>query len=313
MHERPDGVSDDEVLAAVLEHWLPDADAVEHLPVGFGAHHWAASAAGERRLFVTLDALAPRRTREELEGAYAGAVELAAQGLEFVLPCVAGRRGGLTVPFGPGALSATRWHDGTSGDGPHPDAQDAAASARRLARLHAASVGPGVPRWAPLVPPTLGADLAALTVRRWDGGPFGAAARAAVTDALVRVAGWTARYHHLAGATDPATWVPTHGEPHTRNLLRTPDGDLLVDWESLKLAPRERDLSTLLAGAHPWVDDYRWPDGATGPDPELVELFDLEWRLDEIAQYSAYFAAEHTDDQDSRTALGGLRHELGRP
>ncbi len=59
---------------------------MEHLPVGFGAHHWAASAAGERRLFVTLDALAPRRTRAELEGAYAGAVELAAQGLEFVLP-----------------------------------------------------------------------------------------------------------------------------------------------------------------------------------------------------------------------------------
>ena len=45
----------------------------------------------------------------------------------------------------------------------------------------------------------------------------------------------------------------------------------------------------------------------------MVELFDLEWRLDEIAQYSAYFAAEHADDQDSRTSLGGLRHELGRP
>ena len=134
-----------------------------------------------------------------------------------------------------------------------------------------------------------------------------------MTDALDRVAGWTARYHHLAGATDPATWVPTHGEPHTRNLLRTPDGDLLVDWESLKLAPRERDLATLLAGDHPWVDAYAWPAGSDRPDLAMVELFDLEWRLDEIAQYSAYFAAEHTDDQDSRTALGGLRHELGRP
>lgn len=44
-----------------------------------------------------------------------------------------------------------------------------------------------------------------------------------------------------------------------------------------------------------------------------MELFDLEWRLDEVAQYAALFADEHVDDADTRTALGGLRHELSRP
>ncbi len=121
----------------------------------------------------------------------------------------------------------------------------------------------------------------------------------------------------LAAATDPATWVPTHGEPHTRNLLRTAGGDLLVDWESLKLAPRERDLATLLAGTTRGSDDYGGPPGPTGPDLAMVELFDLEWRLDEIAQYSAYFAAEHADDQDSRTVPRGpasrARPTLGGP
>ena len=106
--------------------------------------------------------------------------------------------------------------------------------------------------------------------------------------------------------------MPTHGEPHTRNLLRTADGDLVVDWESLKVAPRERDLATLI-GSGSWTHAYRWPAGTTGPDPGAVELFDLEWRLDEISQYARYFAAQHADDADARTSLGGLRHELTRP
>lgn len=106
--------------------------------------------------------------------------------------------------------------------------------------------------------------------------------------------------------------MPTHGEPHTRNLLRTRDGELLVDWESLAVAPRERDLATLVEHGPGWEDGYTWPAGTDGPDPDLLELFDLEWRLDESAQYAALFAGEHADDADARTSLGGLRHELTR-
>ena len=57
MREPPTGVADPDVLAAVRQAWSVEIDAVEHLPVGFGAHHWAASADGRRRLFVTLDRL----------------------------------------------------------------------------------------------------------------------------------------------------------------------------------------------------------------------------------------------------------------
>ena len=42
VREPPLNVSDDDVLAAVREHWTAEVDGVEHLPVGFGAHHWAA-------------------------------------------------------------------------------------------------------------------------------------------------------------------------------------------------------------------------------------------------------------------------------
>ena len=45
----------------------------------------------------------------------------------------------------------------------------------------------------------------------------------------------------------------------------------------------------------------------------MVELFDLEWRLDEISQYAAWFAAPHTGNRDDEIAFGGLRDELTRP
>lgn len=312
MHEPPAHVSDDEVLGAVRVHWSPAVDRVEHLPVGFGAHHWAASVGGDRRWFVTLDAVGPRHTSATLEGAYAGAVALAEQGLEFVLAPVRSSSGTCTVPLGGGALSATPWRDGTSGDGPHADLAEVGRAAARLARLHAARVGPDVRRWRPLVGPELGDELADLLVGEWDGGPHGPAAHEALLAGLDDVRTWTARYHRLAGRTGPATWVPTHGEPHTRNLLRTRDGELLVDWESLAVAPRERDLATLVEHGPGWEDGYTWPAGTDGPDPDLLELFDLEWRLDESAQYAALFAGEHADDADARTSLGGLRHELTR-
>ena len=36
MRERPPGVTDDDVLAAVREHWNSAATAIQHVPLGFG-------------------------------------------------------------------------------------------------------------------------------------------------------------------------------------------------------------------------------------------------------------------------------------
>ena len=66
----------------------------------------------------------------------------------------------------------------------------------------------------------------------------------------------------------------------TRNQLATQTGTYLVDWESAKLAPRERDLATLVE--HGWGH-------LVDADPTLLEMFDLEWRLDEISHYAAWF------------------------
>ena len=97
-------------------------------------------------------------------------------------------------------------------------------------------------------------------------------------------------------------WVVTHGEPHERNQVVVLGTTLLVDWESVRLAPAERDWRTLVDGGLP----------PTGLDAAMLDLFDLEWRLDEISQYAAWFAAPHTGTASDRVAIGGLLHELTR-
>jgi spectinomycin phosphotransferase len=141
--------------------------------------------------------------------------------------------------------------------------------------------------------------------RPWDSGPYAEQARAALAGRLSDLERWVMRYLDLAARTDPSRWVATHGEPHSRNQLRTDDGrTVLVDWESLKLGPRERDLRVLVDQGYGEL---------CGHDPDLVEMFDLEWRLDEIAQYADWFEALHAGTDSDRVAIGGLLHELERP
>ena len=45
----------------------------------------------------------------------------------------------------------------------------------------------------------------------------------------------------------------------------------------------------------------------------MLELFELEWRLDEIAQYADWFASPHTGTDSDAVAFAGLLTELGRP
>ena len=302
MRESPRHVSARQVLEAVRSLWAPDVTRLSHLPDGSGAQRWTAytgSRAAEPILCVTLDGLLPRHSAESLEAAYAAAAILAADGLDFVLPPLPGRHGRLTAALGLGALSATRWR-------PTVDAApDPGGSAALAARLHAATAPVGIPRWQPVIAPDLTEHLAVRTSRPWTSGPYGERARRAVRVRLDLIEGWAADYHRLAGAAgaaDAATWVPTHGEPGGDHELTTVDGVRWVDWASLKLAPRERDLARLPDAGHDC-------DG----NPALLELFDLEWRLDEICGYADRLAVPHTGTADDRIAFDGLMHELTRP
>ena len=311
MREPPPHVGDELVLATVREHWDTAATRVMHLPVGFGAHHWAAGDDAARRLFVTFDTLGSRHTAATLEATYAAADALAGD-LDFVLPPLATTTcnstststSDFTVPVADGALSATRWVDGTSGRGPLRDRAEAEATAELLARLHATAAPTGIERWQPLVTVRYAAELALALGGPWEeAGPYGAHARQALSDRIADIGRWVARYHHLAAEARERPWVATHGEPHSANQVLTPNGRLLVDWESLRLAPAERDLRVLVQDGHADLVAPAW---------SMLEMFDLEWRLDEIAQYSRWFSAPHTGTASDEVAWGGLRGELER-
>ena len=130
MREPPPDVSDGDVLSAIRDHWTPEVDGVEHLPVGFGAHHWVASVRGRPTYFVTLDSFGAHHDAESLETAYAAASRLMFP-LDFVVAPVPSTSGPLTTPFAGGALSVTPWINGET-----PPSLDLATTSALLTRLH---------------------------------------------------------------------------------------------------------------------------------------------------------------------------------
>lgn len=310
MQEVPAELTEVEVLQHVRAAWDAEATTAMHLPVGFGAHHWRIDVAGMPRLFATYDRFGARHDRASLTAAYATAIALAEQGLEFVLAPQRTRSGEVLVPVADGALSCTPWVDGeVVGEGPLTDDVTAVADIAALSRLHAADPPVGLPRWTPLDGTALAQRVTALPSSGPTAGPYGESARRAIAEHGAELDGWVGRHTELAAAARQRTWVVAHGETHTRNQLRSAprDGDLgriwFVDWESVKLAPRERDLATLVQAGH---------GDRVGADRDMVELFDLEWRLAEIDEYAHWFAAPHTGTTDDRIAFEGLLDELQR-
>ncbi|WP_106965207.1 aminoglycoside phosphotransferase [Amycolatopsis orientalis] len=290
MRSRPSFLSDDTITRTLAENWQPVSE-IAYLPWGFGAHHWRADS-----LFVTLDQLAPRHTAASLESTYASAAELAASGLLFVCAPVPTRSGRFTVHIGVGALSVTPLLNGRR---PAENEVDKPAILAALGALHRAPPPARLRHWSPQVGPGFADELRVRTAEPWTSGPLAEKARAALAargDAIKR---WNDRYLELAAlaASRRDSWVPTHGEPHNDNQVTTPEGLRLVDWETLALAPRERDYADL-------------PD-TPGLDPEMVELFALDWRLSELRGYSDWFSAPHTGTEDDILAWEGLREELG--
>jgi spectinomycin phosphotransferase len=305
MRQPPTDVSDARVLETLRGHWPVDVDAVEHVPLGFGAHHWRASCGGRPVLFATLDRARAGRPAERFERAYALASRLAGQGLDFVLAGHATTSGSFTAPCSSGSvLSAVPWVDGVGGRHRFRDEHERSATERMVDALHAVPADASMPRWTSAVPAGLAASLTALVAAPWAAGPHGETARELVRAHLHGVLAAIEEHRTLLteATRDVDAWVVTHGEPMPHNQLVTPLGHrYLVDWESVAVAPRERDLRPLVHGG-----------SRQAVDPDRLRLFDLDWCLDEVDQYSRWFAGPHGDSEDDRIALGGLREELAR-
>ena len=103
--------------------------------------------------------------------------------------------------------------------------------------------------------------------------------------------------------------VLTHGEPHCANTITTPEGPVLVDWDTALLAPPERDLWALIDEDSSIADAYTHRSGIA-VEPDAEQLYRLWWDLCEISLYVAEFRRPHRDTEDVRVAWRGLAKHL---
>jgi len=317
----PEGLLQAGLLAGLAEGWGLDAARAAYLPVGFGSHHWDVTDAAGRRRFVTVDDLdhkgwlgTDRDTAfAGLRAAFDPAVALRHDaGLPFVVaPLPASDGASVRRLDARYAVSVFPFVEGSgAGWGGERTAEERAGVIGLLAALHRATPA-ALPfaRRRHLDLPRRGSLEVALREldRPWTGGPFSEPARevlAAHTGSLLRR---LAAYDRLAGqvAAAPEGLVVTHGEPHPGNVLHVAGGLALVDWDTVGLAPPERDLWHVTADPDE-LDRYT---EATGHrvDAAAIALYRLRWDLDDISIYTAELRSPHARTADTEQAFLSLR------
>jgi len=144
----------------------------------------------------------------------------------------------------------------------------------------------------------------------WTAGPLAEPTRHALAVDVVDVEDALLLLDRLVAEVGPASgdWVVTHGEPHSGNVLRTDQGHARVNWDTVALAPRERDLWLVLDGD----DDATVYTRATGyePNPVALDLFRLTWDLSDLAAFTDLLRSPHRESADTRKAFEALTYYL---
>jgi hypothetical protein len=327
----PDGLAEAELAVALARGWGVTPVALDYRAVGWGSHHWEVADAAGGRWFATADELENKRhaLAESLTAAFgrlraslAAAVALRDGGLGFVLAPRAAQDGTPVVRANEGfSLALYPLVEGQSFDwGEFASAGQRQAVLEMLVAVHGASAGVravalGDDFWVPHRD-ELEAGLAGLAgVGFADCGPFGRPLAGLLAGHAAGLRGRLARYDELAlrGRSRPERAVLTHGEPHPGNTMLTDGGWLLIDWDTVLVAPPERDLWSLDPGDGSVLAAYAEATGVT-PRPELIELYRLRWDLADVAVDVSRFRRPHrgsAEDEEAWALLCSVVARLG--
>jgi len=309
------------VIALLAEGWGLEVDAAEYSAVGAGSYHWVVTERDGGRRFVTVDDLdskpwlkdKPESLFEGLRRAYQTAIALRDSGLGFVVGPITTASGEALRRVGQRfTIALFPFVDGQTGRFGEYDKAGRVAVVKMLAQLHQAS---------PAVASAAGSASLGLPGRRqieaglqeldqqWLGGPFSEPARQVLAGRSSYVAELLALADRLAAEVRGrgSSWVITHGEPHAANVMRTGESRLLVDWDTVALAPPERDLWLVLGDDHDEATIYA---DATGHevDKAALDFFRLTWDLKDLATYLDVLRAPHRDNEDTARALQGVKN-----
>jgi spectinomycin phosphotransferase len=316
----PEGVETSTLIDSLAEGWGFFVETIHYAPVGFGSYHWVATDSLGTRGFVTVDDLEQKpwlgNTRETafegLTRAFGTAVALRDAGLGFVVAPIVTSDGEAVRRVGARhTIALFPFVEGQAGRfGEYGTAEERAAVITMFAQLHqATSAVESIARRIDLHLPGRGFLESGLREisQPWSGGPFSEPAREAMATHASDVADLLTLFDRLARsvATRGSKWVVTHGEPHAVNLIRTDVGQVLVDWDTVALAPPERDLWMLVDDVG---DDATTYTDLTGHEPDHVamDFFRLAWDLGDLAAYTHVLRSPHRHSEDTVKAFQGL-------
>jgi spectinomycin phosphotransferase/16S rRNA (guanine(1405)-N(7))-methyltransferase len=317
----PDDLTPAVLADALGRTWALAVATMEYRPVGWGSHHWEVVDTLGGRWFITVDDLLQKRhTREEpldltflrLQGSLSAAVALREQGHTFVVAPVLGAPstgGPLSGGTSAGPDSVVRVGDrfalavypfvvGESFEwGAFSSPEHRVAVLELMVTLHSAPVPAAAPVDRFAIPQRDDLVAALDGMPSTEDGPYAARAAHLLTRHAAPIRRLLARYDELVSRADPSRMVLTHGEPHPGNTMRSPQGWLLIDWDTLLVAQPERDLWALASQTPSIVDDYASATGVT-PRPDMLELFGVRWNIADIAVDVARFRRGHADTPD---------------
>jgi spectinomycin phosphotransferase len=302
------------VIAALDEGWDIRPESSVYVPEGGGSHHWKVTDSAGGAYFVTVDDLDERdwlgKTRDDVYEGASRALGTAAAlrgraGLRFVVAPLTAADGGVVRRLGPRyAVSVYPFLEGMSYTfGPYPSTALRWAALDMVAALHQATAW--VADVAPLREVAVGhrEGLNAFLhdpAKAWDGGPFSEGAQQLFAEHWAELADVVAGFDHLVERITPGAdgLVVTHGEPHPANVMRVSDGVVLIDWDTVGLAPPERDLWLVVEEGSGDTERY---EAVTGRriNPAAMVLYRLRWYLDDIASAVRLFRHAHDRTPDT--------------
>jgi Ser/Thr protein kinase RdoA (MazF antagonist) len=319
MRAAPTGIQTSAVVDMLRAGWGFEAVTAEYTAVGAGSYHWVVADADGRRRFVTVDDLDAKAwlgdTREErldgLRAAFATAASLRAGGLvRVVAPQSALDGEPLRRLDERHTVALFPLVEGEPGEWGPFDEDGRRAVVGLLAELHAADPAAAATlRTAGLELPGRHHLEAALRDREveWSGGPLAEPTRAAIRSAATEIAELLALSDRLAAEAGASggSWVVTHGEPHRGNVMRTAAGHVLVDWDTVALAPPERDLWFVVEDGTDSAERY---EAATGRavDAGAIDFFRVTWDLKDLAEYLNVLRAPHEENEDMLAWYGAV-------
>jgi spectinomycin phosphotransferase/16S rRNA (guanine(1405)-N(7))-methyltransferase len=315
----PPDLALDALTGELTRQWGVAVRSIGYLAVGFGSHHWTVTDPAGGGWFVTVDDLETERRSGadsadqacgRLSRALGTARALRDTGETFVLAPV------LTAGGDPLARITDRYAaslyplvEGESfefagyDDGDHRD-----AVLEMVVRVHGA---PETVRRRATEDDLAIRNRDALEAALSGGvvaecGPYAERAARLLHEHAGSVRRLLVRYDGLVAGADLGRSVLTHGEPHPGNTLRTKDGWRLIDWDTVKIAPPERDLWLLGGDLAAYTD-------TTGVDvlPEMLTLFRLRWEITDLAMEVERFRRPHTGDANDEEGWQILQSVVG--